>query len=131
MEAAQRFLGAKERFPVGSQDWARATAMVFNLLMHEACAEVAKPDVVERRGAQSRRCRRGYLVREAPDDGVAHQMRANVLCGQCNGAWETGPRSAAELKEAATHYERAAAALHPVPPPAAIKPCSPAARAGA
>jgi hypothetical protein len=52
-------------------------------------------------------------VREAPDDGVAHQMRANVLCGQCNGAWETGPRSAAELKEAATHYERAAA-LHPV-----------------
>ena len=58
-------------------------------------------------------------------------MRANVLCGQCNGAWETGPRSAAELKEAATHYERAAAALHPVPPPAAIKPCSPAARAGA
>ena len=50
----------------------------------------------------SRRCRRGYLVREAPDDGVAHQMRANVLCGQCNGAWETGPRSAAELKEAAT-----------------------------
>ena len=31
-------------------------------------------------------------------------MRANVLCGQCNGAWETGPRSAAELKEAATHY---------------------------
>ena len=52
MEAAQRFLGANERFPVGSQDWARATAMVFNLLMHEACAEVAKPDVVERRGAQ-------------------------------------------------------------------------------
>ena len=25
------------------------------------------------------------------------------------GSWESGPRSAAELKEAATHYERAAA----------------------
>ena len=37
---------------MSSQDWARATAVVFNLLMHEACAEVAKPDVVERRGAQ-------------------------------------------------------------------------------
>ena len=36
-----------------------------------------------------------------------------MLCGQC-GAWEAGPRSAAELKKAATHYERAAA-LQPAP----------------
>ena len=43
----------------------------------------------------------------------AHMMRAEVLIGQC-GAWEAGPRSAAELKKAATHYERAAA-LHPAP----------------
>eukprot|EP00964_Phaeocystis_antarctica_P085282 scaffold53847_cov63-Phaeocystis_antarctica.AAC.1 len=35
-------------------------------------------------------------------------MRAIVLRGQC-GAWEAGPRSATELREAATHYERAAA----------------------
>ena len=34
-------------------------------------------------------------------------MRAWVLSGQC-GAWEVGPRSAAELKEAAAHWERAA-----------------------
>ena len=40
-------------------------------------------------------------------------MRAIVLRGQC-GAWEAGPRSAAELKEAAKHYERAAA-LCPAP----------------
>ena len=40
-------------------------------------------------------------------------MRAMVLSG-LDGAWEAGPRSAAELKEAATHYERAAA-LCPVP----------------
>jgi hypothetical protein len=109
--------GQKERFPVGSQDWARATAMVFQL----ADARGVRRGGQAGRGGTtrgSRRCRRGYLVREAPDDGVAHQMRANVLCGQCNGAWETGPRSAAELKEAATHYERAAA-LHPVPPRAA------------
>ena len=31
-----------------------------------------------------------------------------MLCGQ-DGSWEAGPRSAAELKEAATHFERAAA----------------------
>ena len=33
-------------------------------------------------------------------------MRAYVLCGMGGDAWEVGPRSAAELKEAATHYER-------------------------
>ena len=36
-------------------------------------------------------------------------MRAYVLSGRCGGAWEAGPRSAAELKEAATYYERSAA----------------------
>ena len=53
------------------------------------------------------------VVRAAPDDVDAHQMRAIVLCGQ-DGAWEAGPRSAAELMEAATHFERAAA-LCPAP----------------
>ena len=38
----------------------------------------------------------------------AHMMRAEVLCGQ-PGAWEAGPRSAAELTEAAAHFERSAA----------------------
>ena len=46
------------------------------------------------------------VVRAAPDDMQANQMRAVVLCG--HAGWEAGPRSAAELKEAATHYERAA-----------------------
>ena len=40
-------------------------------------------------------------------------MWASVLCGQLD-SWEAGPRSAAELREAATHYERAAA-LSPAP----------------
>eukprot|EP00964_Phaeocystis_antarctica_P003633 scaffold1954_cov63-Phaeocystis_antarctica.AAC.8 len=40
-------------------------------------------------------------------------MRAIVLSGH-SSAWKAGPRSAAELKEAATHYERAAA-LCPAP----------------
>ena len=41
-------------------------------------------------------------------------MRAEVLFGQSGVVWEAGPRSAAELREAATHYERAAA-LEPAP----------------
>jgi hypothetical protein len=40
-------------------------------------------------------------------------MRAVVLTGQ-HGAWEAGPRSAAELKEAAAHFDHAAA-LCPAP----------------
>ena len=39
-------------------------------------------------------------------------MRAVVL-RRC-GAWEEGPRSAAELREAATHFERTAV-LNPAP----------------
>ena len=45
VEAAQRYLEAKERFTVlGSQRWAVATAMAFEMLMQEQCAEVAKPE---------------------------------------------------------------------------------------
>ena len=40
-------------------------------------------------------------------------MRAAVLTGRAH-AWEAGPRSVAEFKKAATHYERAAA-LCPAP----------------
>ena len=41
-------------------------------------------------------------------------MRAYVLGGVTYATWEAGLRSAAELKEAATHFDRAAA-LHPAP----------------
>ncbi len=112
---------------MGSRHWAEATAGAFDMLRLEECAEVVKPEWWNDEGLKALSAR---VVRAAPDDGLAHQMRATVLTGQCP-AWLAGPRSAAELMEAATHYERAAAALHPVPPPAAIKPCSPAARAGA
>ena len=110
MEAAQRFLEAKERFPVGSVNWARATAEAFTMLADEACAEVAKPEWWNDEGLKALSKR---VVRVAPNDGLANAMRALVLRSGC-GTWLAGPRSAAELKEAATHYERAAA-LHPAP----------------
>ena len=55
MEAAQRFLEAKERHPVGSKNCAKATAYAFNMLRQEACDEKRRggqAGVVERRGAQ-------------------------------------------------------------------------------
>jgi tetratricopeptide (TPR) repeat protein len=110
VEAAQRYLEAKERWPVGSEYWARTTARAFSTLVQEACAEVAKPEWWNDEGLKALSAR---VVRAAPDDASAHQMRAVVLHGQC-AAWEAGARSAAELKEAATHFERAAA-LCPAP----------------
>ena len=47
-------------------------------------------------------------MRAAPNDTRANQMRATVLKGQ-GDAWEAESRSAAELKEAATYFDRAAA----------------------
>ena len=105
MEAAQRFLEAKERYPVGSEDGAYPTAWTFDILQQEECAEVAKPEWWNDEGLKALSAR---VVRAAPDDAAAHQMRALVLCGQ-GVPWEAGPRSAAELMEAATHYERTAA----------------------
>ena len=110
VEAAQRYLEAKERLPVGSDLWADATARVFGMLATEECAEVAKPEWWNDEGLKALSAR---VVRAAPDETTAHRMRAYVLCGQ-HGASEVGPRSAAELREAATHYERAAA-LYPAP----------------
>ena len=109
-EAAQRFLEAKERYTVGSRPWGRATALALNMLTQKACAEVAKPEWWNDEGLKVLSAR---VVRAAPDDEAANQMRAMVLRGNCVG-WESGPRSAAELKEAATHFDRAAA-LCPAP----------------
>ena len=44
MEAAQRYLEAKERQPVDSKGWAKAWAKAFDVLQREECDEVAKPE---------------------------------------------------------------------------------------
>ena len=107
VEAAQRFLEAKERRQVGSESWARATAAAFDTLIREGCAEVAKPEWWNDEGLKALSAR---VVRAAPNDAQTNQMRALVLNG-C-GAWEARPRSAAELKEAATCFDRSAAIHH-------------------
>ena len=90
---------------MGSESWAVTTAAAFNMLTQEDFTEVAKPEWWNDEGIKALSAR---VVTAAPDDLVAHQMRAEVLSGQCGGAWEVGPRSSAELKEAATNFERAA-----------------------
>ena len=71
---------------------------------------MAKPEWWNDEGLKALSAR---VVRAAPDELAANQMRALVLTRQ-SSAWEAGPRSAAELMEAATLFDRAAA-LCPAP----------------
>ena len=94
-----------QRDAVGSERWARATARTFSMLTREECAEVAKPEWWSDEGLKALSAR---VVRAAPNKLEANRMRAHVLSGLGRG-WEVGPRSAAELREATTHFDRAAA----------------------
>ena len=75
------------------------------------CDEVAKP---EWWNDEELKVLSARVVRAAPNDEGATQMRAGVLSGPIDNVWEAGPRSAVEFKEAATYYEQAAA-LCPAP----------------
>merc|ERR1740139_1084092 len=102
-EAAPLLLQAAARFPEGSVQWADSIAEAFNKLRLPECAEVAKPGWWNDEALKTL----SKTVLRATDSQVGQVMRAEVLSGQ-HPAWESGPRSAADLKEAATHYERAA-----------------------
>tara|TARA_B100000795_G_scaffold206023_1_gene159549 strand:- start:161 stop:838 length:678 start_codon:yes stop_codon:yes gene_type:complete len=106
VEAAQRYLKAKERYQVGSENWGGATAKAFEELRLKECDEVAKPEWWNDEGLKALSAR---VVRAAPDDDAANLMRALVLRGGRLETWGAGPRSAAELMEAATYFDRAAA----------------------
>ena len=110
-EAAQRFLEAKEHYPVGSKYWAEATAVAFDVLRQENCGEVAKPEWWNDEGLKALSAR---VVRAVPNEANVLSMRAVVLSGAGGDAWGVGPRSAAELDEAATHFGRAAV-MHSAP----------------
>ena len=111
VEATQRYLETKERFPVGSEPWAKATSSAFDRLTEKECGEAAKPEWWY---DDELKVLSGRVVEAAPSYVKANQMRAVVLHGRSSGAWEVGPRSSAELKEAAAYYERAVA-LYDVP----------------
>ena len=68
------------------------------------CDEVAKPEWWNDEGLKALSVR---VVRAAPNDTSANLMRALVLSAM-GGGWEAGSRSAAELKEAAAHFDRSA-----------------------
>merc|ERR1740139_1291862 len=102
-EAAPLYLQAAARYPEGSEDWADSIAAAFDELCVPECAEVAKPGWWNDEALKTLSKR----VVRATDSLMRHAMRAAVLSGQ-SPAWESGPRSAADLREAAKHFDRTA-----------------------
>ena len=78
MEAVQRFLEAQERWTVGSEDWADATADACDMLRLEQCDEAATPDWWNDEGLKALSAR---VLRAAPNKESAIDMRAYVLGG--------------------------------------------------
>ena len=66
---------------------------------------MAKPEWWNDEGLKALSAR---VVRAAPNFAGANTMRAIVLSGLCAAAGKVGLRSAAELKEAAAHFDRGA-----------------------
>ena len=111
VEAAPMFLKAMELYEEGTKGWAEAAAESFDLLKHPDCDEEPKPEWWNDEALKALSAR---VVALAPDHSHPCAMRARVLCGDAlfKVPWNAGPRTAAEIKEAATWFRRAAMVTH-------------------
>jgi len=107
VEAAPMYLKAMELYMDGTEHWAEAAASAFDMLKTPACREVPKPEWWNDEALKALSAR---LVAVAPEEPHVCSMRARVLCGDAlfKAPWNVGLRTAAEIKEAATWYRRAA-----------------------
>jgi len=106
VEAAPMFLKAMELWEDGSKDWAEAAADVFDLLKCPDCSEVPKP---EWWNDEALKTLSAQVVALASDEAQPCAMRGRVLMGAAlhRTQWNASPRTAAEIKQAATCYRRA------------------------
>ena len=109
-EAMHNFLHAATLFSEGSVEWADSTAAAFTHLLSPECNEVDKPEWWNDEGLKT--LSKKVAIATGAADGyqcrvTGHIMRMKVLSGQYPG-WQLGPRSAADLNEAATHAGLAA-----------------------
>ena len=107
-ESAQLHLKAMELIGDGTVTWAASMASAFDLLRLPACREAPKPEWWNDEALKALSARVVSLV---PDRHKTCAMRALVLAGSAffsDAHWNAGPRTAAEIKEAATWYRRAA-----------------------
>jgi len=106
-EAAPMLLKAMELDKEGTNRWAQSAACAFDLLRLGDCCEVPKPEWWNDEGLKALSAQ---VVALLPNESTPQAMRAHVLCGSAVvwNNWSAGPRTAAEVKEAATWYRRAA-----------------------
>jgi len=106
-ETAPMFLKAMELFEEDTKGWAVSAAEAFDTLKTKECREVPKPEWWNGEGLKALAAR---VVAVTPDHHKASALRARVLSGDALGKapWNAGPRTAAEIKEAAKWYRRAA-----------------------
>ena len=107
------FLKAMELFEDGTERWAATAGATFDLLKHPDCRETPKPEWWNDEALKALSAR---VVAVAPDT-CSHMMcamRACVLMGDALGKspWNAGPRTAEEIKAAATWFRRAALVSH-------------------
>ena len=107
VEAAPMFLKAMELYRDGTKAWAEAAASAFDHLKSPGCDDAPKPEWWNDEALKTLSAR---AVALAPDHSRSCRMRARVLSGDVLGkaSWNAAPRTAAEIKEAATWYWRAA-----------------------
>jgi len=106
-ESAPLYLKAMELYEEGTTDWAESAAAAFDLLKHPDCRDAPKPEWWNDEALKALSAR---VVALAPGHTQASAMRALVLAGVTleEANWNVGPRAAAEVKEAAAWYRRAA-----------------------
>ena len=107
VDAVPMFLKAMELHEDGSKQWAAAAASAFDLLKIRECRDVPKPEWWNDEGLKALSAR---VVALAPDDPYACNMRAFALVSGTlwHPPWNAEPRTAAEIKEAATWHRCAA-----------------------
>ena len=100
-------LKAMELYEDGTKQWAESAASAFDQLKSSDCHEVPKPEWWNDEALKALSAR---VVALAPNEHASCAMRARVLCCDAlnKAHWNAGPRTAAEIKEAATWYRRAA-----------------------
>jgi len=110
-EATPMYLKAMELEENGTGNWAEAAASAFDMLKSPECDEVPKPEWWNDEGLKALSARVATL---APDKPQSCCMRASVLSGGAHfkASWNVGPRTAAEIKDAAAWYRRSAMVAH-------------------
>ena len=101
------YLKAMELHEEGTKEWAESAASAFDMLKIPQCCDAPKPEWWNDEGLKALSAR---VVALTPDDDYACSMRASVLAGGIvwEAPWNAGPRTAAEIKEAASWNHRAA-----------------------